>query len=174
MRPQWASSSGRLYSPGIGPHTESATIELVLDEIRGSCPSGPEAATSVPYPGSRQRCDVVVDGEWAIEAKLLRFMGDNGKRNDNMLSHILSPYPTDRSALTDCDKLASAGFLERRAIVIFGYDYDDCPMDPAIEAFEVLATARHRLGTRAEAAFEGLVHPVHQRGRVFAWELLKT
>jgi len=27
-------------------------------------------------------------------------MGDNGKPNDNMLMHILSPYPAHRSALT--------------------------------------------------------------------------
>jgi hypothetical protein len=31
--------------------------------------------------------------EWAIEIKMPRLMGDNGKPNDNMLMHILSPYP---------------------------------------------------------------------------------
>jgi hypothetical protein len=30
---------------------------------------------------------------WAIEVKMLRLMGDNGKLNDNMVMHILSPYP---------------------------------------------------------------------------------
>jgi hypothetical protein len=40
--------------------------------------------------------------EWAIEVKMLRFMGDNGKLNDNIVMHILSPYPEHRSALTDC------------------------------------------------------------------------
>ena len=30
----------------------------------------------------------------------LRLKGDNGKPNDNMLMHILSPYPQHRSALT--------------------------------------------------------------------------
>ena len=29
------------------------------------------------------------------EVKMLRLMGDNGKPNDNMLMHILSPYPAD-------------------------------------------------------------------------------
>ena len=33
---------------------------------------------------------------------MLRFMGDNGKLNDNIVMHILSPYPEHRSALTDC------------------------------------------------------------------------
>jgi hypothetical protein len=39
---------------------------------------------------------------------MLRLMGDNGKPNDNMLMHILSPYPSHRSALTDCQKLLRA------------------------------------------------------------------
>jgi len=42
--------------------------------------------------------------------KMLRLMGDNSKPNDNMLMHILSPYPSHRSALTDCQKLAASGF----------------------------------------------------------------
>ena len=37
---------------------------------------------------------------------MLRFLGDNGKPNDNILMHVLSPYPQHRSALTDCEKLA--------------------------------------------------------------------
>jgi hypothetical protein len=49
-------------------------------------------------------------------------MGDNGKPNDNMLMHILSPYPSHRSALTDCQKLAASGFSGSLAILIYGYD----------------------------------------------------
>jgi hypothetical protein len=50
----------------------------------------------VPYPNApRQKCDLLIspnEGQpWAIEVKMLRFMGDNGKPNDNMLMHILSP-----------------------------------------------------------------------------------
>jgi hypothetical protein len=100
--------------------------------------------TGVPYPNApRQKCDLLVassDGRtWAIEVKMLRFMGDNGKPNDNMLMHILSPYPRHRSALTDCQKLVGSGFEEPYALLIYGYDYDDWPMEPAVEAFEQLA-----------------------------------
>jgi hypothetical protein len=59
----------------------------------------------------------------------------------------------------------------RKAIVIFGYDYDDWPMDPAVEAFETLASQRVALGDQHAAAYDQLVHPVHLRGRVFAWEV---
>ena len=102
---------------------------------------------------------------------MLRLMGDNGKPNDNMLSHILSPYPTFRSALTDCTKLATSKLQGRRAVLIYGFDYTDLPMDPAIEAFELLAAARVRLGQRVVAGYSELVHPVHQAGRVFGWEI---
>ena len=44
-------------------------------------------------------------------------------------------------------------------------------MDPAIEAFELLARAKVSLGERSESAFYDLVYPVHQRGRVFGWEV---
>lgn len=73
---------------------------------------------------------------------MLRLMGDNGKPNDNMLMHILSPYPADRSALTDCSKLANSGLCGRKAVVIYGFDYPGLPMDPAVKAFETLAKER--------------------------------
>ena len=68
-----------------------------------------------------------------------------------MLMHILSPYPAHRSALTDCDKLIASGLAGRKAIVIFGYDYDGWAMDPAVEAFETLASERVIVGERREA-----------------------
>jgi hypothetical protein len=105
---------------------------------------------------------------------MLRLMGDNGKPNDNMLMHILSPYPADRSALTDCSKLITSGLGERKAIIIYGFDYPGLPMDPAIQAFETLARSKVTLGTRAATNYSDLVHPVHSAGRVFGWELLAT
>jgi hypothetical protein len=168
--------TGRLYQPGIGPHTERETIRLVTQElVLRQRYDG--YALDVPYPGGgRQRCDWCIGSpptwDWAIEAKLLRLFGDNGKLNDNMLMHVLSPYRAHRSALTDCEKLAASGLPGRTAILIFGYDYDGWEMDPAIEAFERLARERVTIGTRYDAAYTGLVHPVHERGRVFAWEVL--
>jgi hypothetical protein len=98
-------------------------------------------------------------------------MGDNGKPNDNMLMHILSPYPNDRSALTDCVKLVESGLDGRKAILIYGFDYAGLPMEPAIEAFEVLAARWVTLSKRAVRAYSDLVHPVHRAGRVFGWEI---
>jgi hypothetical protein len=165
------------YRPGLGPHTEVQTVALVMAELARTHPATYGAVQAgVPYPNApRQKCDLLLSPSdsrsWVIEVKMLRFMGDNGKPNDNMLAHILSPYPKHRSALTDCHKLVGSGFEQPYALLIYGYDYDDWPMEPAVEAFEQLARYRVRLGARHFETFNGLIHPVHQRGGVFVWEL---
>ena len=55
--------------------------------------------------------------------------------------------------------------------LIHGYEYPAWPLIPAIEAFEALAGRKVLLGQRKQAAFVGLVHPIHQAGAVFGWEL---
>jgi hypothetical protein len=106
-----------------------------------------------------------------IEAKMMRLMGDNAKPNDNILTHILSPYPQHRSALTDCQKLIVSGFAGTPTILIYGYGYKGYPLEPVIEAFECLASKIVRLSQRYEATFSDLIHPIHQAGAVFAWSI---
>ena len=136
-----------------------------------------EMCTEVPYPNlPRQRCDITVgrsqQNRWAIEAKLLRFLGDNGKPNDNMLMHVISPYDEDRSALTDCTKLRLGGLGDRHAVLILGYESAARPLEPALRAFEQLARDRCDLGPRVVRGAEQLVHPVHDRASLIAWEVI--
>jgi hypothetical protein len=172
--------SGAPYQCGIGPHTESATLDLALAEMQQERPDRySPLVREVPYPGlTRQKCDLCFGTapawEWCIEVKMLRLMGDSGKPNDNMLMHILSPYPGDRSAVTDCEKLSTSTLTGRKAIVIFGYEYNNYLCEPAIRAFELLASKRVTLGQRVSARFKNLVHPVHTHGQVHAWNLLPT
>ena len=173
-----SSRTGVAYQAGIGPHTEAQTGKLVMTQLAADDPARyGSAKLGVPYgDGTRQSCDVCLGHppvwDQAIEVKMLRLMGDNGKLNDNMVMHILSPYPAHRSALTDCTKLVTSQLASHRAVVIYGYDYPDWPMDPVIDAFEALAVRDVMLSCRSVAAFDGLIHPVHQRGRVFGWEVL--
>jgi hypothetical protein len=92
-----------------------------------------ELATSRPdwhiglrgwYPGSRQTCDLLWGKpiEGAIEIKMFRPNGDNGKPDDTAIKDILSPFASDRSALSDCRKLASTQIAPRRAILIYAFD----------------------------------------------------
>lgn len=178
-RPQATNARSKVtFQPGIGPHSEAQTIALVGAELESLVPSRYAGSLryGVPYPEApRQKCDVcLVDHDqvmWAVEVKMLRILGDNGKANDNILMHILSPYPSHRSALTDCDKLAGSSLGQNKAILIYGYDAVAWPLEPAIDAFEVLASGRARLGPRHSAKFGDLIHPVHSSGQVLAWQL---
>jgi hypothetical protein len=165
------------FRAGIGPHSENATMRLVLKELSATkSQTYKDYQVGVPYPqNAGRKCDLCLgkspDWVWAIEAKMLRLYGDNGKLNDNMLMHILSPYPEHRSALTDCQKLIHSGLSGRKAILIYAFESSKFPTAPTIRAFELLATDVVRLSERATACFQGLMHPVHQRGVVFGWEI---
>jgi hypothetical protein len=178
-RPQAVNQrSGVPYQVGLGPHTEANTVSLVFDEMEKDQPDRYTDvwSTGVKYgTGSRQKCDVCLGAdtglEWAIEVKMIRMLGDNGKPNDNLPTHILSPYPRHRSALTDCTKLAESDLGRRKAILMYGYESDEWPLEPLISAFEALASRVVILGDRFEQPFTGLMHPIHRDGSVVAWEI---
>jgi hypothetical protein len=170
--------SKKPYQPGIGPHPESQTVKLVLDTIKASFPDkySNRISIGVPYPDApRQRCDFCIgmgpEWEWAVEVKMLRILGDNGKPNDNILMHILSPYPSHRSAVTDCIKLASSPIGRRNAILIYGYEAEEYPLVTAIDAFQIIAATYVKMGPRIGSSFGDLVHPIHSSGMVFGWEI---
>ena len=173
--PVWTSRTGRAYQAGIGPHAENAAVALALEKMQARDPfRGVALGQFLPYPGSpRQKCDVWIGDppEWAIEVKMARFRGDNGKPDDTSLKDILSPYDTDRSALTDTMKLAGSRLPCSKAVLIYGFDYPDRRLDPCIEAFELLARELVTLGPRHEEQLPELVHPVHAEGRLFGWQV---
>ena len=102
---------------------------------------------------------------------MARPVGDNGKLDDTWIKDVVSPYKEDRSALTDCAKLAESSFPCRKAILIYGFQYAPRPLETIIEAFEILACRHASLGPRHEARFLDLVHPIHSAGCVFIWEV---
>src|SRR5688572_16256342 len=77
--------SGRVYQPGIGPHPEDRAVDLVMVELAtmGSW----ESKLRICYPGSKQSCDWLLGDpvEWAIEIKMSRPNGDNGKPDDTAI-----------------------------------------------------------------------------------------
>ncbi len=74
--------------------------------------------------------------------------------------------------MTNCLKLRQSGFDGCKAILIFGYEGPAWPLEPAIDAFEVIAARHGSLGPRYSAAYKGLCHPVHRAGAVYLWEVL--
>jgi hypothetical protein len=93
--PVFTSRTGREYRPGIGPHGEDRAVALILREMRAANPVRYRASGQhLPYPGSKQKCDLWLGDplEWAVEVKMARFFGDNGKSDDTALKDLLSPY----------------------------------------------------------------------------------
>jgi len=125
---------------------------------------------------TRRTPDLLVPQEWAIEVKIARPYGDNGKEAEDWSVNLLHPYPGNVSTIGDCYKLASLDCGERKAVIVIGYEH--CPpridLTPLVEAFEVIAkeVARIMLSPRVECRREGLVHPEHQCLRIFAWEVI--
>jgi hypothetical protein len=177
-RPQAAShrDGTRLYKPGIGPFSEDAAVAMVLSEMRARHADAYASAGKRRYQSGRYECDLALGDlpEWAIEVKMARLGRDNGTYEDTTTKKILSPYPDDRSAVTDCRKLANSDFAGRRAVLIYGFDDPNRPIMWLIEAFEAVAARTVALGPREEAPLSHLVHPVFAAGHVWAWEVLPT
>ncbi len=172
-RPQKISRTGRVYQEGIGPFTEDETVDLVLKEFSSDW-NNCKMDRFVSFPSlPRSKCDLCLTtpaGKVFIEIKMMRLFGDNGKTNDNITTHILSPYSQQRSAVTDIRKLHNSGFNGDKAIMIYGYDYDDYPVSLMMDCFEALGGTWLRL-PRLLHKFDELNHPVHTRGEVYGWML---
>jgi hypothetical protein len=103
---------------------------------------------------------------------MARFYGDNGKPDDTGIKDVLSPFEADHSAVADAIKLsADGGVAGRSAILIYGFDAPERPVERVIDAFEAVAGLYVHLGPRHMAKLSDLVHPVHRSGGVFAWEV---
>lgn len=172
-KPQKTSNRGTVYQNGIGSFTEDETVDLVLAEFPNNWENC-QFHRSVSYPhNKRSKCDLLIstpDYDLYVEIKLMRILGNNAKLNDNITMHILSPYPKHRSALTDVSKLNNSGFEGKKAIAIFGYDPDDYPMIEMMHCFEKLAEDS-LIKPPIIYDFTGLVHPVHQQGKIYGWLL---
>jgi hypothetical protein len=165
------------YQPGVGPFSEGKGLELALVYLKGTRPWAYESAGEKPYPGGPvRRCDLVIPGEWAIEFKMLRPFGDNGKPAEHWSENALHPYLGNTSAIGDCLKLIGSAFAERKGIIIYGFEHNPpvIRLEPAICSFEAIAeqVMGIRLGPRNMAPFDGLRHPVFHQGVVYGWEII--
>ena len=156
------------YQKGIGPYQETLLIRHVVGNMIENNPSlYSNLKLEVKYPNQRGRCDVVVNDNLFIEIKAVRKMRDNGTQEEFLVNHILSPYENDKSFLTDTKKLLDSEFIGEKAVVFYGYDYDEAPMDIIVGCYELIADKYFcKFKETYEHSFDGLIHPIHQRGKV--------
>ena len=146
---QRASRSGSGdYIPCVGTIWEDDFTKEVIKEwsIRYSSelPGFSEKWIEVKYPNRRGNCDLCIKTkgynadlgeppyEWAIEMKYVRFIGDNGKNNDYGVTKVASPYRKDRSSVLDAERLGDFSLAKRKAIIMYGFEYDSASYDHAI------------------------------------------
>ena len=82
----------RAYQAGLGPLTEREAVRLAVAHMAATN-SLYEGIGPARYPGLALECDLVVPGTWAIEVKLARPFGDNGKVAEHWSDNLLYPYP---------------------------------------------------------------------------------
>jgi hypothetical protein len=92
--------------------------------------------------------------------------------------NLLHPYHGNVSTMGDCFKLLELKPAERTAVAVIGYEHMPARIDltPLIESFEIIAkrVMGISLSNRIEIRRDGLIHPVHQSVRIFAWEVIKA
>jgi hypothetical protein len=122
--------------------------------------------------------DLLIPLYWALEFKLARPFGDNGKEAENWSVNLLHPYEGNVSLIGDCLKLLGYGGIERKGVVVIGYEHTPPKilLAPLLDSFELSVTkvARVRLSSRIQIVRLGLCHPVHQQVLIAAWEILSA
>jgi hypothetical protein len=170
--PAYVTRTGRRYQAGIGPYPENKAMELVVEELRAAAAF--VCGQFISYPAAvRQKCDVWLGDplEWVVEVKMGRFRGDNGKPDDTGIKDLISPFRADRSALIDSVKLAKSEFPSRKAVLVYGFNDPERPLEHALNALDVLLQQRVAVQSRSEAPLRELRHPVFSSGRVVGWEI---
>lgn len=154
------------FQPGIGLFCEPQIIKEIADGLntKGIC--------SKTY----RTPDLSIRKEWAIEFKIVRPFGDNGKEAENWSINLLHPYKGNVSLLGDCLKLQQLDDYLNKAVIVLGYEHNPAKisLNPLISSFEVIASCVMgiKLSKRIEQVRSGLVHPEHQVVRVISWQLL--
>ncbi len=156
----------KAFKPGIGPFGEPQIVNVISERLSRD---GISART-------RRTPDLDIQSYWAIEFKIVRPFGDNGKEAENWTVNLLHPYPGNVSLIGDALKLLQLPNYSRKGLVIIGYEHNPAKisLDPIISSFELIAkdVIKIKIGERIEEKRSGLVHPEHQVVRCIGWELV--
>ena len=154
------------FQPGIGPYGEPQMVKLLAEQLN-RLPNYEHRAKTMRTP------DLLIAHHWAIEIKIARPFGDNGKVAENWSVNLTHPYSGNTSLLGDCIKLRSFECCEQKAVIAIGFEHDppQISLEPLAKSFEAIAkdVLGIDLGNRVSAIRTNLVHPVHERLTVMGW-----
>jgi hypothetical protein len=156
------------FQAGVGPYGEPQLVKKICEYLNGLPRYGGGVKT-------KRTPDLLISGYWALEIKIVRPFGDNGKMAENWSVNLLHPYEGNVSLLGDCLKLRSVSCQEQKAVLAIGYEHDpsQVSLEPLARSFEVIATdvLSICLGKRVSARRKNLVHSVHQQLTVMGWTI---
>jgi hypothetical protein len=153
------------FQPGIGPFGETQIVNVIANRL-----------SEEGFPAQTRRTpDLDIQREWAIEFKIVRPFGDNGKEAENWSVNMLHPYPGNTSLIGDAIKLSSLENYRRKGLLVIGFEHNPpkISLDPLLASFELITrnVMKIALGERIEERRDDLVHKEHQVLRCIGWEL---
>ena len=156
----------KTFQPGIGPFGEPQLVQVIAERLNAR---GVRAET-------KRTPDMAVQGEIAVEFKIARPFGDNGKPAENWSVNLLHPYEGNTSLIGDAMKLSDLAGYSQKVLFVIGYEHNPSKisLDPLFDSFEVIMKKVVRIGIseRCEEMRMALVHPEHQILRCLSWQLL--
>ena len=118
-----------------------------------------------------------VQQTWAIEFKVVRPFGDNGKEAENWSQNLLHPYKGNVSLIGDALKLLDLNNYRHKCLfaICFEHNPPEIDLEPLLQSFEIIAgnVMSIPLSQRTEVRRIELVHPIHQVVRCISWEVLE-
>lgn len=155
----------KAFKPGIGPFGEPQIVREIAKRL---------SARGI-WARTKRSPDLDLLHEWAIEFKIVRPFGDNGKEAENWSVNLLHPYPGNVSLIGDAIKLSTLNNYHYRGLFVIGYEHNPAKisLDALMNSFELIARRVMNIGLkdRVEETREQLVHPEHQVLRCIGWEL---
>ena len=162
-------ASHKTFQPGIGPFGEAEAVRAVVAHLKATNPAIYGASVIKRTP------DLLVPGQWAVELKIVRPYGDNGKPAEHWSQNVLHPYEGNTSSIGDCLKLLGTQLSERKAVLVIGYEHAPAlvSVEPTLRSFELIAreVMRIDLSPRVETLRKGLIHCVRQQLRAYGYQV---
>ena len=153
------------FRPGIGPFREPQLIKEVAFRLKSL---GLSAET-------RRTPDLEIGKTWAVEFKIVRPFGDDGRNAENWSQNLLHPYEGNTSLIGDTLKLMGGKDYQRSCLIAICYEHESpkVNLEQLLSSFELIAGSVMEipLSRRVEERRNGLVHPTHQSLCCVAWEL---